>query len=576
MKRTLILLLVCACGGEGAIQPSTDAPPGDGAMGADANGCAVQLVFNPAAPIADPSSPIRAQAQVFDASGINDYQWYVTYNNTDVTSTYAAQDHSQIDFVAATPGTYYVRVVLSGPTNCPDGTAMLTVSSGTGMFTDYRMRVYPPAGAGAPPQERVIHVEAGTSPAGDYPLDPGQLFSGTVKNGAANVSAYLRFMPAASPKGYVETFSNSSGAYSTRLLAQNHSVLVVPMTAGLAPALLPWDLTTTTLSVSAGNAVTGTVKDGAGTPLQGAQVQLTSGGVPSTLATTAADGSFTVRASFAPTATADVSVTPPAGRGLPVLAATGAFGATIAIQYANAATCDIGATPVKRGATAEPNARVSVVGTIASAGTIGGATAAGTVRIVATADGTAHLPSTLVPRAALSAVVDLGSGDLAVATIDTSTCPALTIDAPARITASGTAATVGSALIPGVGIEAIPSGALALAGTPPVVTTANSSGAFSLSLASGGRYDITFTDPLGYNAPLVVAAATAANVPAIATLPAALRMTGKISVIGVANPVVGASVQMLCLRCNAATPPVAEAATNQISSYALGIPDPGM
>jgi hypothetical protein len=568
--------MLAACGAGRAAQPGFDANPADGAASADANGCAVQIVFNPPAPVADPSVPIRAQAQVFDASGINDYTWYVRYQNTDVTSTYAAQDHSQVDFVAANAGTYYVRVVVSGPTNCPDGSATLTVSSGSGHFTDYRMRVYPPPGTGAPPQERVLHVEAGTSPNGDYPLDPGQMFSGSVKNGTTGVPAYLRFMPASSPKGYVETFSAVSGAYSTRLLAQGHSVLVVPMTAGLAPALLPWDLTTTTLSVDAGNAVTGTVKDGAGNPLQGAQVQLTSGGIPSTLATTASDGSFTLRASFSASATVDVSVTPPAGRGLPVLAATGSFGATIAIQYANATTCDLGATPISRGATAEPNARVSIVGTIANAGTIGGATAAGTVRIVATADGTAHLPSTLVPRAPLEAVVDLGGGDLAVASVDTSTCPALTIDAPARITASSVTATTGGAPIPGVGIEALPTGALALAGTPPVVTTANSSGAFSLTLASGGRYDITFTDPLGYNAPLFVAAATVAYVPAPATLPPALRMTGKISVIGVANPVVGASVQMLCLACNAATPPVAEAATNPISQYALGIPDPGM
>ena len=577
MKRTLLLLLVFACGGSEASQPTVDAPPSDGATNADSGGCSVQIVFNPATPMADPAAPIRAQAQVFDGAGINDFNWFVTFNNTPVAWTYQAQDHSQIDFIAATPGTYYVRVDIAGPANCPMSTqSMLQVYSTTAQFVDYRMRVYPPAGIGAPPQETVVMVQAGTSFNRDYPLDPGQVFSGTVKNGATGVPAYLRFMPASAPKGYVETFSAASGAYSTRLLAQNHDVLVVPMTAGLAPALVPWDLTTTTLNVSAGNAVTGTVKDGAGNPLQGAQVQLTSGGVPSTLATTAADGSFTVRASFAPTATVDVSVTPPASRGLPVLAATGSFGATIAIQYANAATCDIGSTPVKRGATAEPNARVSVVGTIANAGTIGGATAAGTVRIVAQADGTAHLPSTLVPRAPLSAVVDLGGGDLAVAALDTSTCPALTIDAPARITTSGVTATTGSALIPNVGIEAIPSGALALAGTPPVVTTADSSGGFSLALASGGRYDITFTDPLGDNAPLVVAAATAANVPATAILPAALRVTGKVSVIGSANPVVGASVQMLCLACGAATPPVAEAATNQISQYALGIPDPGM
>jgi len=575
VRRTALLLGLAACGASG-LNPATDGGLSDSPTGADAMGCGVVIAFNPASPIADPSVPIRAQAQVFDASGITDYQWFVTHDSMDVPWTYAAQNHAQIDFVAPTPGPYYVRVVLQGPTSCPEGDATLPVSSGTGNFMDYRLRVYPPAGTGAPPQERVIHIEAGTNTPADYTLDPGQMFSGTVKNGTTGVPAYLRFMPAASPKGYVETFAPASGAFSTRLLAQNHSVLVVPMTAGLAPALLPWDITTTTLSVSAGNAVTGTVKDGAGNPLAGAQVQLTSGGVPSTLATTAADGSFTVRASFAPTATVDVSVTPPAGRGLPVLAATGAFGPTIAIQYANAATCNIGATPVKRGATAEPNAHVSVVGTIANAGTIGGAAAAGTVRIVATADGTAHLPSTLVPRAALSAVVDLGSGDLAVASVDTSACAALSIDAPARITATGTSVTMGGGAIPGVQIEAIPSGALALAGTPPVVTAADSAGAFSLSLASGGRYNITFTDPLGYNAPLVVAAATAADVPATATLPKALRVTGTVSVYNNANPVVGASVQMLCLSCGAATPPVAEAATNQISSYALGIPDPGM
>ncbi len=575
MRRlALLFLVVCGAKGDSMIP---DAPPSDGATNSDSGGCQVVLSFNPASPVADPAATIRAQAQVFNGSGINDFNWFVTYNNTNVTWTYAAQDHSQIDFVAPNPGTYSVRADISGPASCPmTVTQTLTVYSTSAQVVDYRMRVVPPASAGAPPQETVIQVQAGTDVARDYALDPGLAVTGSVKNGTTGVPAYLRFMPASSPKGYVETFSSSTGAFSTRLLGQNHNVLVVPMTAGLAPALVPWDLTTTTLPVSAGNAVTGTVKDGAGNPLAGAQVQVTSGGVPSTLATTASDGSFTVRTSFASTATVDVSVTPPAGRGLPVLAATGTFGATIAIQYANAATCDVGATPVMRGTTAEPGARVSVVGTIATAGTIGGTTAAGTVRIVATADSTAHLPSTLVPRAPLSAVVDLGGGDLAVASLDTSTCAAQSIDAPARIAATGTTTTLAGTPVAGTRIEAVPSGALALAGTPNVEGASDGSGAFSLALASGGRYDITFSDPLGNNAPLVVAAATAAEVPATAQLPKALKVTGKVSVYGNANPVVGASVQMLCLACSAATPPVAEAATNEISSFVMGIPDPGM
>ena len=83
-------------------------------------------------------------------------------------------------------------------------------------------------------------------------------------NGATGVPAYLRFMPVASPTGYVEVFTDSTGHYSTRLLGQNHSVLVVPTTPGIAPAVLPWTIQTTTLNVSAGSAVTGTVTDGSG------------------------------------------------------------------------------------------------------------------------------------------------------------------------------------------------------------------------------------------------------------------------------------------------------------------------
>jgi hypothetical protein len=535
------------------------------------------LVFDPAMPVADPDTTIRAQAQVFGAVGVPSYTWSIEHDSAPVDFTTAAPDGSQIDFVAPTSGTYYVRVVVSGGTSCGDGYAPLDVAQMGAQHTNYRLRVLPPAGAGAPPQESTIQVAGGADFTHDLFLDPGLAVGGTVRNGGTGVAAYLRFMPASSPKGYVETFSDGSGVYATRLLGQNHQVLVVPMAPGLAPALVPWDLTTQTLNVSAGNAVTGTVKDGAGTPLAGAQVQLTehATGVPSTLATTASDGSFTLRTSFAASANVDVKVTPPAGRGLPVLAASGAFGASIGIQYANAPTCNVGSTPVQRAGSPQANAQVTVVGTIANAGTIGGAAATGTARITATADGSGHLPSTLVPRAALSAVVDLGVGDLAVASLDTSTCSAQTISAPARTPATGTAQTAGGDPLGYARIEAVPTGALALAGAPRIEASSDAAGAFSLAMANGGRYDVTFSDPRGHSAPLLIADANAAAIPATPMLGKAITVRGKVSVTGNANPIIGASIQVLCLTCGPATPPVAEAASTETSTYSLGIPDPG-
>jgi hypothetical protein len=230
---------------------------------------------------------------------------------------------------------------------------------------------------------------------------------------------------------------------------------------------------------------------------------------------------------------------------------------------------------VQRAGSPQANAHVTVVGTIANAGTIAGAAATGTARITATADGSGHLPSTLVPRAALSAVVDLGNGDLAVASIDTSTCAAQTIVAPARTPATGTAQTAGGNPLAYARIEAVPTGALALAGAPRLEALSDAAGAFSLAMASGGRYDVTFSDPRGHSAPLVIADANAAAIPTTAMLGKALTMTGHVSVLGNVNPIIGASVQMLCFDCGPATPPIGEAASTETSTYSLGIPDPG-
>jgi hypothetical protein len=576
MKRCALLLLA-ACGAGGANGTYPDAPAGGDAAGGGDAGCQTVIAFDPPMPILEPNLTIRAQAQVFGNIGVPSYTWSIMHDNADVPTTPASPDGSQVDFVAPTTGPYYVRVMVGGGSSCGDGFSTLTVNGPGAQYTDYRLRVIPPPTAGAPPQERVIQVQEGTNSSIPYALDPGVPVTGTVKNGATGVAAYLRFMPAASPKGYVETFSSSSGAYSTRLLGQNHQVLVVPMAPGLAPALVPWDLSTQTLNVSAGNAVTGTVKDGAGNPLAGAQVQLTehTSGVPSTLATTASDGSYTVRTSLPATSGFDVHVVPPPGRGLTVLDPFSIPGPTISIQYASLPVCDLAGTPVMRGSTPQPGAHVTVVGAFVNVATVGSANAAGLARISATADGAGHLPSMVVPRTVVKVVVDLGGGDLAVTSLDASSCSGLTINAPAMTTASGIAEDAGAHPLAGARIEAVPTGDLRIAGAPRIEAVSDSTGAFALPMAAGGRYDVTFSDPRGHSAPLVITDANAAAIPMTAMLAKALTITGTVSVIGNANPIIGASVQVLCLACGPATPPIAEAATTVTSTYSLGIPDPG-
>jgi hypothetical protein len=576
MKRCALLLLA-ACGAGGNSGPYPDAPVGGDATGGGDAGCQTVIAFDPPMPVADPNLTIRAQAQVFGSLGVPSYTWSIMHDNADVPTTPASPDGSQVDFVAPTTGPYYVRVVVGGGSSCGDGFSTLTVNGPGAQYTDYRLRVIPPPTAGAPPQERVIQVQEGTNSSIPYALDPGVPVTGTVKNGATGVAAYLRFMPAASPKGYVETFSSGSGAYSTRLLGQNHQVLVVPMAPGLAPALVPWDLSTQTLNVSAGNAVTGTVKDGAGNPLAGAQVQLTehTSGVPSTLATTASDGSYTVRTSLPATSGFDVHVVPPPGRGLTILDPFSIPGPTIAIQYASLPVCDLAGTPVTRGSTPQPGAQVTVVGAFSNVATVAGANVNGLARISATADGAGHLPSMVVPRTVVKVVVDLGGGDLAVTSLDASSCSGLSINAPAMTTATGIAEDAGGHPLAGARIEAVPTGDLALAGAPRIEAVSDSTGAFALPMAAGGRYDVTFSDPRGHSAPLVITDANAAAIPMTAMLAKALTITGTVSVIGNANPIIGASVQVLCLACGPATPPIAEAATTVTSTYSLGIPDPG-
>src|SRR5439155_11894830 len=131
------------------------------------------------------------------------------------------------------------------------------------------------------------------------------------------------------------------------------------------------------------------------------------------------------------------------------------------ISYASALAtpCNLAGTAVQRSSTTQPGAVVTLVGGLATSGTVtagASVTANGSVRIVATADGTGHLPATLAPKAALSAVVEIAAGDLAVSSIDLSTCAGSAILAPAGATAATTIVDTAVHALAGARGEAVP------------------------------------------------------------------------------------------------------------------------
>jgi hypothetical protein len=582
--RRLLLLAVAAAGCAGSADGGGVVLPDSGVSNdAQTEGCSIG--FDPFDPVASPVLPIRAYAIIVNAQSVLTYNWAVTFNNATVPHTQEASDGSQIGFIAPTPGFYHVEVTIGGSAPCSFAEATINVEAPGANADVFRLRTMPSPTV-APPQETYIQVKGGADINRAIALDPGIQTTGIVKNSAtdAGIAAYLKFMPTSMPTAFTELFSSSTGAYTLRLLPLNHDVLVIPTATNLAPKLVPWTAVpmTSQLVVGPGTVVTGTVRNPAGVGFAGAKVQLYAGGVPSTLGTTAADGSFSVRTDFPSAANAvTVKVTPPAASGLPRLDATSTFNLASAIQInysASLATCDLANVPVRRGGVNQGSAQVTVVGTLAGvAGTIGGVNATNSVRVGATADGAGRLPSVLVPRGSLSAVTALSMTDHAASALDTSACSVASIDAPAMTTVSGTAKKDATTTLEGVRIEAEPIGVLALAGVLPVQVTSGANGAFSLPLAAGGRYNVRFLDPQARAAPLVAGDVAPLGVPTNALLPKALAITGQVSIVNNPNPVIGASIQILCATCAGldVTRPITETATDTVSHYRIAVPDPG-
>ena len=570
---------------------TSDAPSGP---------CTVALVPEPRLPIAGPGSRVNVAAHVSSLPGIPQPKWTVTFNGAPVMSAITLGSLGfAVDFYAPSAGIYDVSLELIGaPATCQPESLPLNVEAAGASTSLYRLRIVPPLTTGAPAMEKNIVVKGGGSAdIGTPDVGRGQRATFTVAGPDGGVPAYVRFTPQNAPDAIIEAFADQLGRVDVALSPQAHSVLIIPSRDGIAPRrIASWSPFGggASLVVAAGAEVTGTVRGPDAAPLAGAQVQLSIDGVPSTLVTTAADGGFAVRSELT-SGTITVEVTPDAASGLPRLVATSPpstpgspqldLGVPLQVRYAaNIARKNLAGAVVRRPEGSPiAGARVMFVGamvagmvTTGTGAAMATVTAAGEVRIAATAGSNGALPSVLVPAARLSAVVRSGDGALAVVELDTASSISAIAAPDIQPIAIAVRSASGAQDLPGATLEVVPLGALALAGAPAVHVVAGAGGAVGSSLPAGGRFELRFRDPLGRAAPLVVPDRVISTIETSYQLPAAIQLRGRVKLDGT-QAVANAAVQLLCNSCNglARNRPIAEAVSGITGQFVLAVPDPG-
>ncbi len=593
-RRTVALAcwLALGCGGAGSDGNYPDAGPGT---------CDLKFSVSPVDPVAPTTFVASASVARSDFYvGVETFSWSASFGGNDVAVTARDADGRQVEIAASAAGTY--RVVLSGSVGdraCTDALEMINVRQPGANAGLFRLRMYPAAGQGAPVQQRVVEIAGGADFAlGTISLETGVPVAGTVRTAAGDaLPAFLR-LDKNGALGWParELFADATGAFSTRVASGTYDVLVVPTSAGVAPALITAATVTelSSIQLTTGVVVDGTVVDGSGTAMEGASVSLRAGGVPSTIATTTAGGAFTL---LAQPGSAAVVVRPPGASGLPrlVLGPSAGFvvasGSALAVSYATTTVraFDLDVTAAD-GTTAAPGAQVTFVArSIASAGTItpaGGSllVAAGEYRITISADGAGTLTGVRLPEAVYDVIIaqPSGSDTTLLASIDLTAgmSPPTRISLASAGTVRGVVRdTLGTGLA-SVRVIATPRGLLA--GVPGAASSAltDADGQYSLSLVAGGDYALTLVPSqrnYGRQALTVTAPAAGSMVTmAPVALPDAIEVTGDVTIPGVAGAS-GVYLQLLCYDCvgAAATAPVAEAVSDASGRFSLSVPDPG-
>lgn len=586
-----MVLVLAGCGAAG---------DGDGSPDASVMRCEMQIAHSPTSPELGQTIDLDGSIYKDGVSG-QDFYEFAVYPPSGTVDLIERDpfDGSKWSFAPAVAGPHQVelRGDVAGR-DCTDELITINVLVPGAGTKRYRFRFIPALGANAPIQEQSHEIPGGASfDLQTIGLDGGVPVSGVVRDsGAVPIAAYLRFTLVGGDGTPIEAFSDQTGAYVARLSNAAYDVLVIPTDANASGALFPNRLAGTlndlTLPVAA--TVGGTVLDGGGQPIEGAQVSLRVGGVPSSLGVTNAAGAWSV-AAVTGAATA-VSVTPPEGSGLPRLelpASAGLIAASatpLTVRYSASLTSRALGFGVRDADTTTPlpGAGVTLVmRSLASAGTVtpqGGAAlpASGELRVTATADGAGTIAGLTVPEAGYDVIVRPASGSLVTLTaIDVSAGQpgptALSLLAPGTIVGRTLDGAQGQQ---NVRVSASPRGLLASEADAAAMTSTGAGGSFSLPVVGDGRYDLTVQPliPTFARARLIdVAAPAGGEMSALMDVPLepAISVTGRVALPG-ANGSAGITVLVLCDGCTglAATTPIAEDVTDSGGYFSVAIPDP--
>ncbi|HUH06014.1 MAG TPA: carboxypeptidase-like regulatory domain-containing protein [Kofleriaceae bacterium] len=591
MRWMAALLVLAGCGGGDVGNNNPDAT---------VSRCEMQIGYSPSSPEIGVTIDLDGSIFKDGVSGQDTFDWRVYPPTGSVTLMERDPfDNSKWSFAPAVAGPHQIELRGEvGGLSCTDELISINVLTPGAATKRYRFRFIPAAGDNAPIQERSYEIPGGAAfDLQTIGLDGGVPITGIVRDsGAVPIAAYLRFTLVGGDGTPVEAFSDQTGTYVARLSSAAYDVLVVPTDPNASGALFPNRVSGTlndlTLPVAA--TVSGTVLDGGGQPIAGAQVSLRVGGVPSSLGTTDATGSWAVKA-VTGAATA-LTVTPPDGSGLPRLelppgaGLIAASASPLTIRYSASLTSRALGFGVRDTDTTTPlpGAGVTLVmRSIANAGTVtpqGGSAlaASGELRLTATADGAGDIAGLAVPEADYDVILrPAGGGLVTVSTIEVTagqpSPTALSLLAPGTIVGRILDGTQGQE---GIRVIASPRALLASEAGAAAMASSGADGGFALPVVGDGLYDLTLqplTSSLARARVIGVTAPAGGEMSALMDVPLerAISVRGRVALPG-ANGSAGITVLVLCDGCTglAATMPIADDVSVAGGYFDVAIPDP--
>lgn len=550
----------------------------------DAGTCGVAVQFEPVDAVAP--ATIIARATVSGASGLLGYTWSVRHDGLDVAVTPRTPDRRDIEFAALEPGVYQVSLEVGGAfPSCPTWQGDVNVRDPGAGVGAVRLRVHPPAAA-APIQERVVVVPGGADFAlGTLSVEPGLSTPIAVRDGGGALApSYVRLRSRATPDVALELVTTAAGTERALLAPGRYDALVVPLVGALAPAFVGnWDPALGGLTVDAGRAVTGRVLDIDGSGLAGARVTIDGDDdtPPSTVATTGADGSFTL--AWRGGSGAALTVVPAVGGGRPRLRVpldTLDAARPLTVRYdAGLVVRDLGGVTARIDGQAVAGGHALVVAELGPVATVGDGlvqvAASGTHRDRIAIDGAGRLaPYLIAAGAARAYLVPDAGGPGAVVVFDTrgGSPPELAGARPRTVLA--TVVDADGAPVAGAQVTAQVATDLAHLGAPTATATTAADGRVTLSLATGAGYDATVLDRRGGRHRAVISG-VAVDLGTL-TLAPTLVLTGELHVVGQSAGLEQTAVTALCAGCLGLERdrPLGAAVTDVAGAFSLALPDP--